>query len=209
MSNSLTNRTLALAGVFQSAWLVQQVATTGSCDESMLETCINSIFNLNPENTEAVYGSSLCLAKGLSLISENFDGPAHERNLDVTKYVLSLLYLERKLVKKPDLLETISSGVERTKAKLSHFPQTHPNILASLADVYAQTISTLTPRIIINGEHGFLTNPDVANKVRAILLGGIRSSVLWSQCGGSRLSLLFGRRKIVDEAKRIHSSLNI
>lgn len=209
MSTSLTNRTLALAGTFQSAWLVHQVATTGQCEESMLETCINSVFNISPEDAEAVYGSSLCLAKGLSLISTNFDGRPDERNLEVTKYVLSMLYLERKLAKHSDLLNSIGSGIERTKTKLVHFPQTHPNILASLADVYAQTVSTLTPRIIVSGEHGYLSNPDVANKVRAILLGGIRSAVLWSQCGGSRFGLLFSRRKIIDEAKRIHKSLNI
>lgn len=209
MSEALTNRTLALAGVFQSAWLVNQVATTGGCDESMLETCINSIFNLNPDNAEAVYGSSLCLAKGLNLIQTNFDGKPDDRDLHVTKYVLSLLYLERKLAKNQTLLNTIGENIERTKTQLTHYPQTHANILASLADTYAQTVSTLNPRIIVSGEQGYLNNPDIANKVRAILLGGIRSAVLWSQCGGSRLGLLFGRRKVIDEAKRIHRSLNI
>lgn len=209
MSSPLTNRTLALAGVFQSSWLVHQVATTGSCEESMLETCINSIFNITPDDAESVYGSSLCLAKGLSLITTNFDGRPDERTLEVTKYVLSMLYLERKLSKKPDLLHKIGDGIEQTKTKLTHFPQTHPNILASLAEVYGQTVSTLNPRIIVSGEHGYLSNPDVANKVRAILLGGMRSAVLWSQCGGSRFGLLFSRRKMVDEAKRIHKSLNI
>jgi high frequency lysogenization protein len=209
MSDSLTNRTLALAGVFQSAWLVQQVATTGRCDESMLETCINSIFNIKPDNAEAIYGSSLCLSKGLSLVATNFEGTPDQRNLDVTKYVLSLLYLERKLAKRPDLLHSISEGIERAKTQLMHFPQTHPNILASIANTYEHTISTLTPRIIVSGEHGYLTNPDIANKVRAILLGGVRSAVLWSQCGGNRFGLLFGRRKLVEESKRIYKSLNI
>lgn len=209
MSNSLTDRTLALAGVFQAAWLVHQVATTGRCDESALETCINSVFNISPAQAESVYGSSLCLANGLRLIEENFASSPAERNLEITKYALSLLYLERKVAKRADLLNRVGEGIERAKTQLKHFPQTHPNILASLADTYSNTISTMTPRIIVSGEQGYLSNPDVANKVRAILLGGIRSAVLWSQCGGSRFALLFSRRKIIDEARRIHRSLNI
>jgi len=34
-----------------------------------------------------------------------------------------------------------------------------------------------------------------------LLLAGIRATLLWRQCGGSRWKLLFFRKKIQDEAK--------
>ncbi|TPW18739.1 MAG: hypothetical protein FD130_43 [Halothiobacillaceae bacterium] len=209
MSDVLRDRTLALAGVFQAAKLVQQAATTGRCDEAALETCINSVFNLSPKNAEAVYGSALCLSLGLQLISTHFDGRPAGHELDVTKYVLGVLYLEGKLAKDKQLLNRLAEGIDRAKGQLQHYPPTHPNVLANLADTYAQTISTLTPRIIVNGEQGFLTHPDIANKVRALLLAAIRSAVLWRQCGGSRLNLLFSRRKYVASAKAIHQTVHV
>ena len=44
MSKSLTDQTLALAGVFQAATLVSQVAHQGRCADSSLETCLRSLF---------------------------------------------------------------------------------------------------------------------------------------------------------------------
>ena len=56
---------------------------------------------------------------------------------------------------------------------------------------------------MVNGEHGHLSNPAIAAKVRAALFAGIRSALLWHQLGGSRWHLLFSRKKIADEAARI------
>lgn len=38
-----------------------------------------------------------------------------------------------------------------------------------------------------------------ADKVRALLLAGIRSAMLWRQLGGRRWQLLFSRRKLLDQ----------
>jgi high frequency lysogenization protein len=201
MAKTDRDRTLALAGVFQAARLVQQTATRGRCDEDSMEASLNSIFCLEPETTADVYGGQHNLAMGLSLMASQLENRTSDRDVEVTKYVLSLLYLERKLSRNKQLMNKLAEGLERTQQQLRHFPVTHPNIIASLADVYVHTVSTLTPRIIINGEQGFLSNPDVANKVRALLLAGMRSAVLWSQNGGSRLKLLFGRKKLMQETR--------
>jgi high frequency lysogenization protein len=34
-------------------------------------------------------------------------------------------------------------------------------------------------------------------------LSGLRSAVLWDQLGGGRLELMFGRRKILDQAQEL------
>ncbi len=53
----------------------------------------------------------------------------------------------------------------------------------------------------MQGEPALLKNAEVANRIRALLLAGIRAAVLWRQVGGSRLKLLFGRKRIVQGAR--------
>jgi len=203
--HTLTDRTLALAGIFQAAGLVDQIANRGSADNEALEVCIRSIFEVDPPTTEAVFGGVAALRLGLEALIEHLSGKQVPHKAQVVKYVVGVLYLERQLAKKPDMLQQISAAVERARQQTSHFSMTHSNVLASLAGCYSDTISTLTPRIIVSGEHGHLSNPAVANTVRTLLLAAIRAAVLWRQCGGNRMQLLFGRRKLLAEAQRLLS----
>lgn len=203
MSRTPADATLALAGVFQAAALVKQVACEGRVDEADFETCIRSIFEVNPETTEAVYGGRFRVARGLRLLSEQLGEGDKRHNLDVTRYVIAILYLERKLAKRRDLLKTLAEGIERVREQAAHFSFSHENVIAALADLYVNTISTLTPRIIVQGEHGHLSNPANAARVRALLLAAIRSAVLWRQCGGSRWQLIFQRRKLYQTARQL------
>jgi high frequency lysogenization protein len=56
---------------------------------------------------------------------------------------------------------------------------------------------------MVSGESQHLSNPDQANKIRALLLAGMRSAVLWAQLGGSRWQILLWRRRLTQEAERI------
>jgi len=76
-----------------------------------------------------------------------------------------------------------------------------------LAQLYARTISTLTPRIIVSGEHGYLTNPRTAARVRAVLLAGIRAAYLWNQLGGRRWHLVFRRSRTGKAADQLLQEL--
>jgi high frequency lysogenization protein len=46
----------------------------------------------------------------------------------------------------------------------------------------------LSPRIMVNGDPAHLNNPENANRIRALLLAGIRAAMLWRQSGGGRLT---------------------
>ena len=203
MSHSFTDTTLALAGIIQAAKLVQEIAYHGAADQTVFRTCISSLFETSPENTASVYGGANGVRKGLVLLSEQLGDQQQKRDMELTKYVISVMHLERKLVRKPDMLEVLARGIEKAREQIRYFSLTHENVIASLADLYVNTISTLSPRIIVNGEHSFLSDPDNANKVRALLLAAIRSAVLWRQCGGNRLQLLLSRAKIIQTADRI------
>jgi high frequency lysogenization protein len=202
MTKTLRNRTLALAGVYQAAYLVNQIATRGMADSAALEASINSIFKIEASSVEAVFGDAGGVITGLSVLKKQLSERQTD-GLQVTKYVVALLHLERKLMRQRDMLERIRAGIASAQQQCEHFHPTHENVLANLADIYKNTISTMTPRILVQGEHGHLTNPDNANKVRAILFAGIRSAVLWSQCGGSRWQILFKRAALLREAEML------
>src|SRR3569623_591350 len=189
---SIHDQTLALAGVFQAVGLVRDVAHEGRADPAAV----------------AVYGGVRSLRPGLELMVKQVGQARTPENIEITKYVVSVLHLERQLAKNPAMLQRIGDGVEKARGQSAHFDITHENILASLAGCYTDTLSTLTPRGVVTGAQGHLSNPDVANKVRTLLLAAIRSAVLWRQCGGSRWQLVFSRRKIIDTAKQFLAEMN-
>lgn len=207
MTYTITDRTLVLAGIFQATKLVQQVANTGSIDEDDETTCLKSIFKTDVDSAVDAFGDSAHLRTGLQTLIDQLGGQSTEsRDLYITKYVAGVMVLEKRLKADPEMLNKIAEGIERASNQVEHFSLLHENVIASLANTYSQTISQMKPRIMVQGEHVFLSNPNHANRIRALLLGAIRAAVLWRQCGGTRWQLLFQRRAIVDEAKRLLNS---
>ncbi len=209
MNSRDKDRTLALAGVFQAARLVQQLARHGQADSDALRSSINSILITDADSTDAVYGGVQGTALGLENLKEKLSGTNGAENLELARYVLAIIQLAGKLGKQGAVLNAIRQGIETIASQMAFFSaenndkSIHPTLMAKLAELYTQTVSTLTPRIMVNGEHGYLSNPTIANSVRAALLAGIRSAFLWRQLGGSRWQLLFNRNRIVKTAEEI------
>ena len=195
------NRTLALAGLYQSVRLVQQTARGEPRDEETTAASIGSIFNTDPATAVAVYGEIEAVRTGLEVLVQQLGNNHSRRDMELTRYVVTLIHLEHKLNRKPLLLETISSGVEACKLQIGSDNEHQSSIIRRLADIYKQTISTLQPRLLVNGEPTVLTNPDSKRMVRTLLLAGIRSAVLLRQSGGTRLKLIFQRRQLFDCAR--------
>ncbi|MDR2877678.1 MAG: high frequency lysogenization protein HflD [Chromatiales bacterium] len=208
MAHTQADKVIALAGVFQAAWLVNEVARKGAVPADPFACIIESVFEIDPPDTLAVYSGIDRLGEGLRLVVEQLGGRPQAQDMQVARYVLAILHLERKLVKNAQLMQKLREGVERARIQVTHFSSTHQNVIASLADLYVNTVSTLTPRIIVGGEHGHLTQAVNINKVRALLLAAIRSAVLWRQNGGTRMQLLFGRRHIAAEAARLSAHVH-
>jgi high frequency lysogenization protein len=196
---SIEDRTLALAGIFQSADLVRQVSRKGLFDQEPFEVSIQSLLKIDAESTADVYGGLNGIKVGLQVLSGQLGGT--DRDMEVMHYMLGMIFLERKLFKNKEMLERIQMGVETAIAQAEMFAVTHPNIIAHLAQLYTQTLSTLDYRIKVNGEQRFLENPNNADKIRALLLSGIRSAVLWRQKGGKRFHLIFSRSKMLRTAQ--------
>ena len=201
--NHFRDKTLALAGVFQATALVKNIAATGSVDKHDFEICIRSIFETDPESVEAVYGQVEYLRTGLTTLIEQLGEKSTQRDIDIARYVISLLHLQRKLSKNKPILDNVANGIERARRQTEHFHVTHENVIANLADIYSTTISQIPPKIMVSGESRFLSNTEQANKIRALLLAGMRSAVLWAQLGGDRWQILLRRRRFSQEAERI------
>ena len=180
---------------------MHQLASKGTVDLHDLSTCVSSTLELSPLTTQSVYGKVENLRTGLHTLIQYLGEQPGQRDTNIARYVISLLHLQRKLRKREGMLNTIAEGIQRAKKQSEIFGLTHDNVIANLAGIYADTVSNIPPKIMVSGDSSVLSNPDNANKIRALLLSGIRPAVLWSQLGGSRWQILFKRRTFIEQAR--------
>lgn len=205
----LRAQTLALAAIFQSARLAQQYARQGRADPALLATSLNSILETENTDPETIYNGPLGVKLGLQDLTERFTGSGTEDDMEMARYVMSLIALAFKLRKQPKILAALADGIDTIRQQLD-FHKTddqpaiiHPNIIGRMADLYTHTISTIMPRIIVHGEPMHLNNTATADKIRAALLAGIRAGYLWRQLGGTRWHFIFKRKAILAEAEKL------
>ncbi len=203
------NRTLAFAGIVQALQLVQQIAYGRPYDVDAYQATLQSTLLLDADSVPDIYGGTKGVRSGLRLLQIQLMGNKQKPDAELSRYLVVLLHLERKLSKRTDLMDRLGKGIEHAKKQLEHFDLLHVNILAGLADTYAETCSTLNPKIMVNGEPIRLQDTTVANQIRALLLAAMRSAVLWRQCGGTRTGLLFGRSKMTECATELLSKNNV
>lgn len=207
MNNSnYTNKVIALSGIFQACSLIKQLAWTSNCDQEAFNTSIYSLLKVDSASVIDIYKNLNNLSLGLKSLID-FLNRSNKKDMEIARYVFSLLFLENKLTKREDLMKIIRSGIIRANAQANLFSLTHDNVIANLAGIYIDTLSTFTFRIQITGSQIFLTNPNIANKTRALLLAGIRSAVLWKQLGGSRLQLFFRKNNFLRCTEQIYKSI--
>lgn len=199
----LSDRVLALAGVVQAAALVSDAATGRSADEISLRATLGSILKTEAPDVPDVYGGTPALHLGLRKLTELLGSERTPHDLAILRYSLNLLQLQGKVMGSGALRKILETSIARGREQVRHFGLTHGNVLANLADTYARTAGTIEPRIMVTGDSMKLHNPQVINMVRSLLLGGLRSAVLWQQCGGSRWMLLFMRASLLKESRRL------
>ena len=113
------------------------------------------------------------------------------------------MVLERKLYANKAAMNQLGERIDQLDRQLAHFELESETMISSLASIYVDIVSPVGPRIQVTGSPTILQNPQVQAKVRAVLLAGIRSAVLWQQVGGGRLQLMFSRNRLFEQAKNI------
>ena len=209
-------RVIALAGALQAAGLVRSLALKGQADPSCVRASVASVFKIDSDNAADVFGGVANLRLGLeTLVSQIEIG---QRDAGLTRLVINIMRVERILARRTDVLETLREGIEaiaRDALAAEKNPGTATatsNAAANaspgstdggdlsaaiprLAHLYAATLSTLRPRIIVEGNPRFLKEDANVDRIRALLLAAIRAAVLWRQLGGTQLRLFFRHRQ--------------
>ena len=192
MSN-IKNQSLALASLLQTTTLVDQLASTGTCDQRGNQASLNSIINTSSD-IESVFESEQDLKIGISTLKTAF-GKKDKSMQHIIFYALSLINLEKKLMKDKVLLNIITQEIKSFKSQ-DFFEISHSNSLARLAELYKSTLGQLTPKVMVNGEQMYLSNERTANHIRALLLAGVRAVSLWKSQGGKTWHLILNKKTL-------------
>ncbi len=204
----MKDQTITFAAMCQVANQVQNVSRKGQINDEEFSILLNSIMQTSPENTLAVYGGDLAnIKQGLQLLishlGDSKSGKNKVKDPEFTRYIISLINLERRLAKQPKQLALLGERIEANKRQLEHYTLTSEPLIASFASIYSDIISPLGNRIQVTGEPEFLKQTVNQYRIRALLLAGIRAAVLWRQVGGKRRTILFSRNKLVNTAKQL------
>lgn len=204
MNTENQDKNIALAAMCQAAHYVQEIAQGKTVPDEDIEYMLSSILETQPENIEAIYSSpARHLRLGFEHILSQLQGQGTQTNPNIARYVINIMSLERKLIKRPDLLGVLSERIEQIKRQREHFELTNPQMLENIASIYSDLISPVGPQIRVMGTPEDLQKPLVQHQIRALLLAGIRACFLWRQLGGRRLHLLFSRGSIATSVKKI------
>ncbi len=204
MAKNYYDITLALAGMCQSARLVQQLAHEGSCAKEEMTVSLRSLLEMNPASTLSVYGNNEAnLKMGLETLLGVLNANRQGLGAELTRYTLSLMVLERKLHARKSSMDQLGQRIDQLDRQLAHFELESDQVMSSLASIYVDIVSPAGPRIQVVGTPAILQNTQIQAKVRALLLAGIRAAVLWQQVGGGRLQLMFSRNRLFEQAKSI------
>ena len=207
----MRNRVLALAAMVQTAHLVQGIARKGMADSGELECAINSVLakpGSDDNQAEEIYQGAHKLRTGLILLQRLLSGEELGTDIkhakEVMAYCAAMMSLERKLSRDKEMLGKLGEGIARIQKQRDYFSAVmHDNVIAAIAGLYGETISHMTPRIIVHGKPVYLGQSSNTNKVRALLLSGIRGAHQWRTHGGSHFQLLLRRRALAREAQQL------
>lgn len=206
MSSNVKERTLALAGVLQATELVRQAAWHGTWSGYAATASMNSLFQLESDSVDGIYGDKQRMRLGLETLVTVLQGD--QQSNDALRYAIALLQIERRFVANKPMQEMVGQGLEVILQESRELPEEEVEDYkaSKVASLYTETISKLSPRIVVNGRPQYLKMERVVNWVRSLLLAGLRSAVLWDQLGGGRMELMFGRQKILTHAHELINS---
>jgi len=200
----MRNRVLALAAMVQCTCLVQGIARKGVADALEIEACLASIFAPAGSSADEMYGGPSRLRTGLIMLGQVLQGEDVKKAKELMAYTAAMISLERRLSRNPKILKQLADGMTRIEKQCEFFKSfMHGNVIAAIAGLYGDTISTMKPRIIVRGKPEYLRHTGNTNKVRALLLAGIRAAHLWRTHGGRRFQLIIRRRSLTEQVQKL------
>ncbi len=191
----MRSRILALAGMLQALKLVRQIADTGHADAATERIALDSVFRIDADSVDAVYGGAHALRAGLMLFRDYLTDRSGDEALP--KLGMAILQIERRFVADGALAGHVLDGIRAIEDIARRQGCMHPDAISRLGQLYAETISHLRPKVIVQGNPHYLQQPEVVAEIRALLLAALRSAVLWRQMGGTMWDFVFRRRAMM------------
>jgi len=187
-------RALALAGVVQAAALVHATAHGRSVGDREKVALLRTIFVTDPDSVDDVFPRLTPFREGIRLASQMLTAPA-SAPAQPLRYAMVLFEIEKLLRADRELSSRLGKGLQRIPEPDWDGTVSEATYDA-LSELYQQTISTLSRRVQVTGDAEQLRRPDIAARVRTLLLAGIRLAWLWHQLGGRRWHLVVRRTTI-------------
>ena len=197
----LKNETISLGAIYQACNEIKKIAWRGEINNSIIEPLINSVYQTTSEEIEDVFISIKRLNSGLDFLRRQLVGDAFSRDGEVSRYFEAIGVLVKNMNKKDKVLDKL-----RTELTKQSMPINEDNLdqhALFLSELYLSTISTVEPRIIVNGDNKYLTDKKNAAMIRSLLLCAIRSYILWQQSGGSKFRIFIFKKKIAELAVKL------
>ena len=188
------DRVLAMAGMVQALRQVRRIAETGQADAAVLDTSLDSVFRIDASSPADVYGGARNLRPGLLLLRDYLASQGDDPQLP--RLALSVTQLERRFIDNDAVGERVHEGILELKPRADELGSSHPEVLAALGSLYADTVSHLRPKVMVQGNPHYLGQAGVVAEIRAILLASLRSAVLWRQLGGSVWDIFLRKRAL-------------
>lgn len=203
MSPADRDQALALAAAFQAISVVIDIARHGRTNTALVRGCLQGLVLPYHADMASLYGADQ-LRPGLIALQAQL---THPQDADFTRYAVVLLHLESRLRRQPDRLQGIAVGLERVRRQVEYFGGSDSGpVIAALAHLYSEHVSTLRPRILVTGERTYLEQAQNAELIRALLLAALRALSFWRQHGGSRLGLILRRRRVLRAVEALLAS---
>lgn len=210
----IKGETIALAALFQCCAQISRVANTGYMDEHAAAAVVRGLLVTNPQSVEDIYSPGR-LMTGFKQLVDSFDrtmGNKTSETIAITQNALKIIALEINISRNSAIFNRMGSEIDRLYANIlakePDYLEASPeiildnNYLKDFSNLYQSLISPNFPKLIIYGEEQYLSNPVNQDRIRALLLSGIRAVVLWRQLGGRRRFLFFRRKAIVECARK-------
>lgn len=214
MASDYYSETIALAALFQTAAQIQRIARFGSIDEHSIAPLMRALVITSPNVIEDIYTPKR-LTVGLNqLVTSLYPKEAVQpQTAELIKVAFSIINLESSIEGQSKVMTLLDREVDKLRTDVLTI---HPNyedaadnvlvdydIIKMYSKLYSTLISTNFPKLVIYGEEAHLRRSEFQEMIRALLLAGVRASMLWHQVGGKRYSLMFRCKEIIENARQI------
>lgn len=206
MSQLHRDKTLALAAIFQAAGLAAELARTGKSHADAEAFLRRSSLVLDSDDISTIYPDARGLEQGLMWLEGCLmeQGRALEQAGEIVRLGLGIVQVEKHLVRSADVQQALRQRLETVARQLEFNPDMSDGELSqALGSVYVDTLGSLRFRVQLRGNAQHLQAPGMAERIRAILLAGVRAAWLWRRLGGRRWHLIFTRSQILTEIREI------